>query len=71
MVKYAKRKKEKKNDDVAICRQWDITDPIKAHLLIDSITANAAMAIASHLTHDNNQKLLTVSKFMKCCNEIA
>ena len=61
-----------KGDDVLICRQWDMTDPVTAldrHLQINNIT-EPDIAIASYLTPDNTRKLLTTSKFMKQCNEI-
>ena len=61
-----------KGDDVLICQQRDITDPVAAldhHLQINNIM-EPDIAIVSYLTPDNNWKLLTTSKFMKQCNEI-
>ena len=60
-------------EDVAICRQRDTTDPITAldkHLQINAISDDPNTAIASYLMADGNWKLLTISKFMKRCNEI-
>jgi hypothetical protein len=59
-------------EDVAICRQRDITDPIAAlhrHLQINVIN-DPTTAIASYLTTAGTRKLLTTSKFMKRCNQI-
>ncbi|KAF8340831.1 hypothetical protein F5887DRAFT_1076957 [Amanita rubescens] len=59
-------------EDVAICRQRDTTDPIAAldrHLQINMIN-DPTTAVASYLTANGTRKLLTVSKFMKRCNEI-
>ena len=59
-------------EDVVICRQRDVTDPIAAlqrHLQINAIN-DPSTAIASYLTTNDTRKLLTTSKFMKRCNEI-
>ena len=59
-------------EDVVICRQRDVTDPIAAlqrHLQINAIN-DPSTAIASYLTTNGTRKLLTTSKFMKRCNEI-
>ena len=64
--------KRASGEDVAICCQRDISDPITAlqqHLQINVIE-DPSIAIASYLTPSGTRKLLTVSKFMKCCNEI-
>jgi hypothetical protein len=58
--------------DVAICWQHGITDPVAAlerHLLLNDIT-NPDTAISSYTTPTGNRKLLTISKFIKRCNNI-
>ncbi|KIL71293.1 hypothetical protein M378DRAFT_64574 [Amanita muscaria Koide BX008] len=64
--------KRAKGEEVAICRQLGDTDPIKAldrHMQINEITTGDT-ALASYSTLQGKRKLLTVSRFMKRCNEI-
>ena len=64
--------KRTSGDDVAICRQRGVTDPIRAleqHMQINSII-DLDTALASYYTTTGMHKLLTVSKFIKHCNKI-
>ncbi|KIL54010.1 hypothetical protein M378DRAFT_188781 [Amanita muscaria Koide BX008] len=64
--------KRAKGDEVAICRQRGDTDPINAlerHMQINDIVQEDT-ALASYCTLRGTRKLLTVSRFMKRCNEI-
>jgi hypothetical protein len=59
-------------EDVAICSQRGVTNPINAlhqHIQINMID-DPNIAIASYLTPRGTRKLLTTSKFLKKCNEI-
>ena len=58
--------------EVAICQQQGNTDPINAldrHMRINDIV-NPEMALASYISTAGTRKLLTLSKFIKRCNEI-
>ncbi|KIL63348.1 hypothetical protein M378DRAFT_179309 [Amanita muscaria Koide BX008] len=64
--------KRTRGEEVAICRQTGITDPIAAlerDLQVNSITS-ADLALMSYVTSSGQRKLLTISKFMKRCNAI-
>ncbi|KIL57635.1 hypothetical protein M378DRAFT_16142 [Amanita muscaria Koide BX008] len=64
--------KRTKGEEVAVCRQAGITDPIAAlerHMQLNEI-ADDDTALASYCTLRGRRKLLTMSKFVKRCNEI-
>ncbi|KIL56020.1 hypothetical protein M378DRAFT_201055 [Amanita muscaria Koide BX008] len=64
--------KRAKGEEVAICRQAGVTDPITAlnrHMQINEIN-HADTALASYCSIRGPRKLLTISRFIKRCNEI-